>query len=137
MLTLTLDASAPEVTQPGDYGARLARWHRHPLRAAPTSPSRLHVKPAQDLGEDHRTSSGRPAERAPPPAGRGDRADRQLDRVLHPDHTPPTARYGLWLDTRNNPLTVIVAKDGYQPTVATVRLKKGAAVTYDVTLKQA
>uniref|UniRef100_UPI0006E188DC carboxypeptidase regulatory-like domain-containing protein n=1 Tax=Peterkaempfera griseoplana TaxID=66896 RepID=UPI0006E188DC len=45
--------------------------------------------------------------------------------------------YALWLDVRNNPLTVIVAKDGYQPTTTTVKIVKGATTTGNFTLKKA
>ena len=37
--------------------------------------------------------------------------------------------YALWLDTRSNPLTLIVAKDGYKPQTATLKLVKGSTVT--------
>ncbi len=50
--------------------------------------------------------------------------------------TASDGTYALWLDVRNNPLTVIVAKDGYQPTVTTVKLTKGATVTSNFTLKR-
>ena len=44
-------------------------------------------------------------------------------------HTDINGNYALWLDYRNNPLTVIAAKDGYQPAVKTVTIKKGATST--------
>ena len=44
-------------------------------------------------------------------------------------HTDINGGYGLWLDYRNNPLTVIAAKDGYQPQVKTVTITKGATTT--------
>ncbi|MFE7711264.1 hypothetical protein ACFU6I_37080 [Streptomyces sp. NPDC057486] len=33
--------------------------------------------------------------------------------------------FALWPDTRNNALTVIVSKGGYQPVTTTVKLKRG------------
>jgi hypothetical protein len=48
--------------------------------------------------------------------------------------TTKEGTYGLWLDVRNNPLQLIVAKDGYQPTTRTVRITKGATTTADFAL---
>ena len=39
--------------------------------------------------------------------------------------TDKNGQYALWLDVRNNPLQLIVAKDGYQPTTSTVKIAKG------------
>lgn len=41
----------------------------------------------------------------------------------------------MWMDVRNNPLSLIVAKDGWAPKGATVKLAKGATVSEDFTLK--
>ena len=49
-------------------------------------------------------------------------------------HTDANGDYALWLDVRNNPLTVIAAKDGYQPQAVTVKLSKGKTVTATFTL---
>lgn len=49
-------------------------------------------------------------------------------------HTDADGAYGLWLDTRNNPLTVIAAQNGYQPAVKTVTIKAGKTVTTSFTL---
>jgi hypothetical protein len=49
-------------------------------------------------------------------------------------HTDANGDYALWLDVRNNPLTVIAAKDGYQPQAVTVKISKGKAVTVTFTL---
>jgi hypothetical protein len=48
--------------------------------------------------------------------------------------TAKDGTYALWLDVRNNPLQLIVAKDGYQPTTTTIRITKGATTTADFTL---
>ena len=50
--------------------------------------------------------------------------------------TDAVGGYALWLDVRNNPLTVIAAKDGFQPTVATVTIKKKSTVIKNFTLKR-
>jgi hypothetical protein len=42
--------------------------------------------------------------------------------------------YDLLLGVRNDPLTLIVAKDGYQPTATTVKIAEGETTTSDFTL---
>jgi hypothetical protein len=51
--------------------------------------------------------------------------------------TDKNGQYALWLDVRNNPLQVIVAKDGYQPQVRTVKIAKGTTTRADFSLKPA
>jgi hypothetical protein len=48
--------------------------------------------------------------------------------------TDSDGKYALWLDKRNNPLTLIVAKDGWQPQTRKVRVKPGSPLTANVTL---
>ena len=49
--------------------------------------------------------------------------------------TDKDGRYALWLDVRNNPLTLIVAKDGWAPQTRTVKITKLASTTADFALK--
>ncbi len=49
--------------------------------------------------------------------------------------TDANGQYGLWLDYRNNPLTLIVAKDGWQPRTGTVNVVKKQTVTSNWALK--
>ena len=49
--------------------------------------------------------------------------------------TDAVGRYGLWLDKRNNPLTLIVAASGWQPRTATARISAGQVKTADFTLE--
>ncbi|WP_431951452.1 Kelch repeat-containing protein [Actinacidiphila sp. bgisy167] len=135
VLTLTFDTAALEVAQPGDYGARLALFTDTPY-ALPDIPVVLHVDPPKTWGSIRGTILGATtAGGTAPLAG----ATVQIDSWTgsHTLTTRQDGTFGLWLDTRENPLTVIVAKDGYRPTAATVRLKKGVAVVHDVTLKRA
>jgi hypothetical protein len=48
--------------------------------------------------------------------------------------TDAQGHYALWLDVRNNPLQLIVAKDGFQPQTTTVRITKGTTTTVNFTL---
>lgn len=49
--------------------------------------------------------------------------------------TDKDGKYAYWLDRRNNPLTLIAAKDGYKPQTRTVKLVAGTPVTSDFALK--
>nr|WP_261994700.1 carboxypeptidase regulatory-like domain-containing protein [Streptomyces sp. me109] len=133
-VTVSLDASVPEVTQPGDFTAALTVGTDTPY-SVPRVPVSLHVNPPKTWGKITGTVLGATASGGTAPlAG----ATVQIDSWAS-TYTLTTAAdgtYALWLDTRNNPLTVIVAKDGYQPTVTTVKIQKGATVTSNFTLKR-
>jgi hypothetical protein len=45
--------------------------------------------------------------------------------------------YAYWINTDFNPLQIIAAKDGYQPAVKKVKLRKGSATTADFALLKA
>jgi N-acetylneuraminic acid mutarotase len=133
-VTVAVDASVPEVTQPGDFTAQLTAGSDTPYPVA-SIPVTLHVNPPKTWGKVTGTVLGATASGGTAPLSG---ATVQIDSWAS-SYTLTTASdgtYALWLDARNNPLTVIVAKDGYQPTVATVRIKKGVAVVTDFTLKR-
>ncbi|MFE7211183.1 PEGA domain-containing protein [Streptomyces sp. NPDC001698] len=64
------------------------------------------------------------------------RRDIILAGSCHVARTGKDGTYALWFDSRLNPVTVIVSKDGYQPVTTTVKLKKGETTTGDFTLKK-
>ncbi|WP_075017557.1 carboxypeptidase regulatory-like domain-containing protein [Actinacidiphila rubida] len=127
-LTVTVDASVPEITQPGVYTASLGLGSDTPYRLDPIAVS-MTVKPPASWGKIAGTVT---ASGGAPIAG----ATVQITSwaTHYTLKTGTDGSYQLWLDVRNNPLQVIVAKDGYQPTVATVRITKGATTTKDFTL---
>ncbi len=49
--------------------------------------------------------------------------------------TDKDGNYAYWLDRRNNPLTLIAAKDGYKPQTRTTKLLAGEPVTENFALK--
>ncbi|MFF7677645.1 carboxypeptidase regulatory-like domain-containing protein [Actinacidiphila glaucinigra] len=133
-VSVTLDAKAASVTQPGDLTASLSVGTDTPYSTAPI-PVSLHVNPPKTWGKITGVVLGNKATGGSAPlAG----ATVQIDSwaASYTLTTSADGTYALWLDVRNNPLTVIVAKDGYQPTVTTVKLTKGATVTADFTLKR-
>ncbi|MFI1097919.1 carboxypeptidase regulatory-like domain-containing protein [Streptomyces sp. NPDC020917] len=133
-VTVSLDASVPEVSQPGDFTAQITAGSDTPYTVA-SIPVALHVDPPKTWGKMNGTILGVTATGGTAPLSG---ATVQVDSWAssYTLTTTSDGTYALWLDTRNNPLTVIVAKDGYQPTVATVKIKKGVAVVTDFTLKR-
>jgi N-acetylneuraminic acid mutarotase len=127
-LTVTLDASAAEISQPGTYTASLGLGSDTPYRLDPIGVA-LTVKPPATWGKitGKVTASG-----GAPLAG----ATVQINTwaTHYTLKTTPDGSYALWLDVRNNPLQLIVAKDGYQPTTTTVKIQKGATTTSNFTL---
>ncbi|MFI8005205.1 carboxypeptidase regulatory-like domain-containing protein [Streptomyces sp. NPDC086010] len=133
-VTVTLDASVPGITQPGDLSAVLALDSDTPygIRKLPVS---LHVSPPKSWGKITGTIRGVQRDgTAKPLAG----ATVQITTwaASYSLRTAADGTYSLWLDSRNNPLQVIAAKDGYQPAAGTVKITKGAVVTGDFTLKR-
>ncbi|MER7813341.1 kelch repeat-containing protein [Streptomyces sp900116325] len=130
-VAVSLDASVDEVTQPGELIAGLTVGTGTPY-SVPRVPVSLHVNPPKTWGKITGTVLGATSSGGTAPlAG----ATVQIDSWAS-TYTLTTAAdgtYALWLDARNNPLTVIVAKDGYQPTVTTVKIQKGATVTSNFT----
>jgi N-acetylneuraminic acid mutarotase len=126
--TVTVDASAPEISQPGTYTAALSLGTDtpYPLTAIGVS---LTVKPPATWGKITGTVT---ASGGAPIAG----ATVQINTwaTHYTLKTTAAGGYELWLDVRNNPLQLIVAKDGYQPTTTTVKITKGATTTSDFTL---
>lgn len=126
-VTVTLDASAPEISQPGTYTASLGLGSDTPYPLAPVSVS-LTVKPPATWGKITGTVSAAGA----PLTG----ATVQINTwaTHYTLKTDKDGTYALWLDVRNNPLQLIVAKDGYQPTTTTIRITKAATTTANFTL---
>ncbi|MCN9241028.1 carboxypeptidase regulatory-like domain-containing protein [Streptomyces sp. RY43-2] len=133
-VVVTLDASAADITQPGDYTTKLGVRTDTPYKVS-AIPVTMHVNPPKTWGKYAGTVLGADGKGGTVPlAG----ATVQIDSWAS-SYTLKTGKdgsYALWLDTRNNPLTVIVAKDGYQPTTTTVKIVKGATTTGDFTLKK-
>lgn len=133
-LTLTLDPTAPEVSQPGDYHAQLTANSDTPY-TVPAVPVTMHVAPPKTWGKITGTVLGVTADGGTVPLA-GATVEIGSWTADYSLKTAADGTYSLWLDTRNNPLSLIAAKDGYRPTTATVKLTKGATVTSDFTLKK-
>jgi N-acetylneuraminic acid mutarotase len=131
-VTVTFNAADPSIVQPGTYSASLQADSDTPYSIAPLAIS-LQVSPPKTWGKitgviQYTDSTGKLV----PISG----ATVQIDTwaTSYTLHTTADGSYALWLDTRNNPLTIIAAKDGFQPKTATVKITKGNTVIESFTL---
>ncbi len=129
---VTFDASAVDVTQPGTYRARLTFQTDapYPTIAVPVT---MTVTPPGTWGKISGTVYGVKCNGT---AVALPGATVQIDTwaAHYTVRTDADGGYQLWLDRRNNPLTVIVAKDGWQPQSKQVTIKAKATTTVDFRL---
>lgn len=125
-----VDASVPEITQPGTYSASLSVSTNTPY-SVPAVQVTMTVKPPPTWGKITGTVTG--------PSGAIAGATVQVNgkNTHFTLKTDAGGRYQIWLDVNNNPLQVICAKDGYQPQVKTARITKGGTTTLDFNLLRA
>jgi hypothetical protein len=118
------------VTAPGTFTASLAVVTDTPYDTA-SLPVTMTVNPPKTWGKITGTVTSAPD--GAPLAG----AIVQLDGWAgsYTLTTDKNGQYALWLDARNSPLQVIVAKDGHQPQVRTVKLTKASTTTANFALK--
>ncbi|WP_031517454.1 carboxypeptidase regulatory-like domain-containing protein [Streptomyces sp. NRRL F-5123] len=131
-VTVALDASAAGITQPGAYTAKLNVTTDTPYQI-PAIPVTMTVNPPKTWGKYTGTVLGTDGKGGTAPLA-GATVEIDSWASSYTLKTRKDGTYGLWLDTRNNPLTVIVARDGYKPTTTTVKIKKGTTTTGDFTL---
>ncbi|WP_392875977.1 hypothetical protein [Streptomyces sp. LN499] len=133
-VTVTLDASVPRIAQPGDFTATLALDNDTPygMRKVPVS---LHVDPPKTWGKITGTIRGVQSDGTTKPLA-GATVEIDSWAASYSLRTAADGTFALWLDARNNPLDVIVAKDGYRPVATTLKIKKGTTLISDFTLKK-
>jgi len=132
-VTVTMDSSDPSITQPGAYTAALGIGNDTPYKVAGAGVT-MNVSPPTTWGKITGTVSGLKCDgTAPPLTG----ATVQIDTwaASYTLKTDKNGLYALWLDYRNDPLTVIAALDGWQPQVRTVTIKKLQTTTASFALK--
>ena len=130
-VTVTLNAGVPEITQPGTYTGALTFTSNTPYKLDPVTVT-MTVNPPKTWGKIAGKVTA--AANGAPIGG----ATIQIDSwaTSYTLKTAADGTYQLWLDTRNNPLQLIAAKDGFQPQTAKVRITKGATTTSDFVLKK-
>jgi hypothetical protein len=127
---VTLSAS---VDQPGTYSGSVTIGENTPYQVAPVGVT-MTVTPPTTWSKLQGTVSGVSSSgvTAPLPG-----AVVQVDSWAqsYTFITDKDGKYAYWLDRRNNPLTLIAAKDGYKPQTRTTRLLAGEPTTEDFALK--
>jgi N-acetylneuraminic acid mutarotase len=125
--TVAVNANVPDITQPGTYTAAVTVGTDTPY-AVPVIPVSMTVNPPKTWGKITGTVNG--------PSGPIPGATVQINTwaTHYTLKTDAQGHYALWLDVRNNPLQLIVAKDGFQPQTTTVRITKGTTTTVNFTL---
>lgn len=135
-VTVTLDSS--QVAQPGDYAAKIGVSTNSPYRQAPVDVT-MHVTPPQQWGKIKGTVSedgtGSPIKGATVQiCTMYDTRTGDCGSVTYTLKTDADGYYQLWLDHGYSPLEVIAAKDGYQPRLKIVQIKRGRTSTADFVL---
>ncbi len=133
--TITVRMNSARVAQPGVYTAGITFSTDTPYKSTP-APITMTVRPPATWGKVSGRVSGRACDGsvAPIPG-----ATVQIEGFAgnHTLTTGTDGRYVLWLDERNNPLTVIVAKDGYQPQTRRVNVRPGSPQVANFVLRPA
>ena len=130
-VTVTLNAGISDITQPGLYTAAIGISTDTPY-TIPAVPISLTVNPPRTWGK---IAGQVTAATGGAPIG-GVTVQIDTWATSYTLKTDAAGKYQLWLDTRNNPLQLIAAKDGYQPQTKQVKITKGATTTADFTLKK-
>lgn len=129
---VSLNAGVDSIVQPGDYTASLTFQTDTPYSVTPVAVT-MTVKPPSTWGKITGTVQGTDSDGNPVPIA-GATVEIDSWATQYTLTTDKDGHYALWLDVRNNPLTVIVAKDGYRPQVKQVTIKEGKTLTVTVTL---
>lgn len=133
-VTMSLDSSG--VTQPGEYDAAVGIGEDTPYSVKPVDVT-MHVNPPNRWGAlkgevKGTTCKGETEELAG--------ATVQIDGTLQSStlKTDKEGKYALWLDSENNPINMIVSKDGWQPqSNHKVRVQPHKTTVADFTLQEA
>jgi N-acetylneuraminic acid mutarotase len=132
---LTMNAGAATVTQPGTYSATLDAQGDTPYGDVPVGVT-MTVLPPPTWGEITGTVRGAACGAAAKPLPE---ASVQLSWAAggYALRTGSDGRYTLWLDSADDPVTVIAGDQGWLPQAATAHIAAGRGTTLNFTLKPA
>ncbi len=132
-LTVTVGFDASVLGQPGDYSASLLVVADTPY-AADRVGATLTVSPPTTWGKLAGTVAGTGCDgTAGPIGGAVIRVDSWAG--VQTVRTDADGRYALWLDKRSNPVSMLIAKSGWSPQTASVKIKAGQTTIHDFTLQ--
>jgi hypothetical protein len=126
-VTVVLNAADPAIAQPGVYTAVVTLSTDTPYQV-PDVAVNMTVKPPKTWGKIAGVVSTvvKSGSSVPVPG-----ATVELDSwaASYTLTTEADGSYAIWIDKRNNPVTAIVAKDGFKPQTARIRVLAGQTVT--------
>ncbi|MFG1660064.1 S8 family serine peptidase [Micromonospora chersina] len=130
-VTVTVGMTA-NVDQPGTYSASVAIKENTPYTVEPVAVTMV-AQPPTTWGKLMGTVSGTSCQGATAPLPG---AVVQVDSwaMSWTFATDAGGRYAYWMDRRNNPLTIIVAKDGWKPQTRQARISTATPTVEDFTL---
>ncbi|WP_211229531.1 carboxypeptidase regulatory-like domain-containing protein [Nakamurella lactea] len=126
-VTVVLDAADPSIAQPGVYTAAVTLGTDTPY-SVPNIAVNMTVKPPNTWGKIAGTVTSTDKSGAPVPVP-GATVELDSWAASYTLTTEADGSYAIWIDKRNNPVTAIVAKDGFKPQTATIKVVAGATVT--------
>ncbi|WP_328535588.1 carboxypeptidase regulatory-like domain-containing protein [Streptomyces sp. NBC_00344] len=132
-VSVTLDASAASIAQPGAYTGSVEIGTDTPYGYAPVGVT-MNVTPPNSWGKITGTVYGADCD-GKPAALTGATVQVDAWAANYTLRTDRDGHYALWLDRRNNPLSLLLAADDWQPQTRTVKVVAGATVHADFTLK--
>ncbi|MBY8870234.1 S8 family serine peptidase [Micromonospora sp. PLK6-60] len=130
-VTVTVRMTA-DVDQPGTYTASVAIKENTPYTVAPV-PVTMTAQPPKTWGKLTGTVSGKSCSGATAPLA-GALVQVNAKSAGWTFTTDGQGRYAYWLDRKHNPLTLIVAKDGWQPQTRQTTISTNAPRVEDFTL---
>jgi hypothetical protein len=130
-VTVTVGMTA-SVDQPGTYSASVAIKENTPYTVPPVAVTMV-AQPPKSWGKLMGTVSGRSCQGAVAPLPG---AVVQVDSwaMSWTFATDADGKYAYWMDRRNNPLSIIVAKDGWKPQTRQTRINNATPTVEDFTL---
>ncbi len=135
-ITITFDASVPEITQPGHYYAELKIEDNTPYNLV-NIPVTMTVTPSPGLGKLTGTVNG--LEHCDAPGTSLEKANLFLESdtgMTQTLSTDPDGAYAIWLDEANSPLTAIVSHPDYvTQTVTGINVTAGQTTTQNIDLR--
>jgi hypothetical protein len=132
-VSVTFDAAAAGITQPGTLTATLAVDEDTPYDPGDVAVT-MNVTPPKKWGKIAGLVTGVNCDgSAVPVAGAVVQVDTWAGNVSLV--TDSSGHYGYWLDTRSDPLTLIAAADSWRPQTRTVRISAGLTTTSDFALQ--
>ena len=132
-VSVTFDAAAADVTQPGTLSGSLAVGEDTPYDVRDIALT-MNVTPPKRWGKISGLVTGVNCDGSVAPLpGAVVQVDSWAGNVSLV--TDASGHYGYWLDSRSNPLTLIATADSWRPQTRTVRLKAGQTTTSDFALQ--